>query len=676
MGEDAAGELVGHLVESGRTEVVRGDEGKYGRAGVGGPVHVADVNFVERSFADAEHQRTFFFEADVSGAFDQVRGDAVCNAGKGSHAAGNNDHGVGGIRTTRNVSADISVGLLMDFAGRVSEHLAHQVATAAEFEFFGNDAQGAAGGDEVDRLNAFVAFDSEQQVAEEQRPAGAGGGDGEILRWVGQLGGAPEVGGRGRPPHTCTSCKTPEHREPSAESQGRIRMKTASNPEGRRSAAQMHGLAAVRRELGPRDSASGRKYLREFAQAFRRYDAVLDTEQLNSKIVAADILLVGDYHALPASQRFATGLIEQVAHGRPVVLGLEAVLARDQRILEAWWRREIGEEELRQRLRFDREWGYDWDPCYELLTAARDHAEGIYGLDCMPRDDLRRIGGRDRHAAAKICEMRENHPGAFLVVLFGESHMAPQHLPRIIKEAAPEARILTVLQNLDALYWQAVEEQAAVVRIGEDAVCVFNSSPLEKYESYRLCFEKWNGAADDLPDFAPAVYNLIFSLAKSLGFRLDSPRNGTQPKYLADSLPEVVSVKEVASVADEDARAALEERGCVFVPATNTFLVREFQMAQAAEQSSRFLHHACRGMRAQPGPLSRQVENALAYFGSRLLCPAVGLESVRGSETGEALYQAYIAGRVTKAALRRAYLTPVEDSEQAQKVLATMQAAR
>lgn len=443
-------------------------------------------------------------------------------------------------------------------------------------------------------------------------------------------------------------------------------MKAASDTDTRRMAAQMHALAAVRREIGPRYSAGGRKYLREFAQAFRRYDAVLTCEELNSKIAAADLLLVGDYHALAASQRFAGGLIEQLASTRPVALGLEAVLSRDQRILDAWWRREIGEQELRQRLRFDREWGYDWDPCYELLVAARDHGEGIYGLDCMPREDMRRIGSRDRHAAAKICEMRERHPNAALIVLFGESHMAPQHLPRVLKQALPEARTLTILQNVDGLYWQAVEEQAQAVDLGNDAVCVFNSSPLEKYESYRLCLEKWNGAADDLPDFAPAVYNLIFSLAKSLGFRLDSPRNGTQPKFLADSLPEVISLPDGTAVSDE-IRASLETRGCVYVPATNTFLIREFQMAQAAEEASRFLRHACLGMKGQPGSANHQVEDALAHFGSRLLCPAVGLES--GSAAGESLYQAYIAGRVTPTALRRAFLARVENSVEAQNIL-------
>ncbi len=72
-----------------------------------------------------------------------------------------------------------------------------------------------------------------------------------------------------------------------------------------------------------------------------------------------------------------------------------------QHILEEWWRREIDEAELRQRIRFELDWGYDWAPFYELLVTAREHGEAIYGLDCMPREDLRKIGARDRHAATR-----------------------------------------------------------------------------------------------------------------------------------------------------------------------------------------------------------------------------------------------------------------------------------
>src|SRR5271167_2185087 len=230
-------------------------------------------------------------------------------------------------------------------------------------------------------------------------------------------------------------------------------MATTNTLGDRRNAVQRHALAGVQREVRATDSSGRRKYLRDFAQAFRSYDSVIDSRELAATVSSTDIVLVGDYHALPAAQRYAASLLEQraLAGDRPVVLGVETIFARDQHILEEWWRREIDETELRQRIRFDLDWGYDWTPFHELLVAARDHAEAIYGLDCMPRDNLRKIGARDRHAAAKIAEIRKLHPGAVIFALFGESHLAPGHLPRVLRKELRDAKILTVLQNVDAL---------------------------------------------------------------------------------------------------------------------------------------------------------------------------------------------------------------------------------
>ena len=73
----------------------------------------------------------------------------------------------------------------------------------------------------------------------------------------------------------------------------------------RRSAGQLHALAGVEREIRAQDSHSRRKYLREFNQAFQSYDSVLDSQQLQNALHAADIVLIGDYHALPGAQRCA-----------------------------------------------------------------------------------------------------------------------------------------------------------------------------------------------------------------------------------------------------------------------------------------------------------------------------------------------------------------------------------
>jgi len=430
-------------------------------------------------------------------------------------------------------------------------------------------------------------------------------------------------------------------------------MASTASLRSRRSAAQLHALVGVEREIRANDHNNRRKYLRDFSEAFRAYDSVLDSTQLQETVRAADVVLIGDYHALPASQAFAASLLAQRAQlaDRPVVLGLETIFSRDQHILDEWLRREIDEQELRQRIRFDLDWGYDWSPFYQLLEKAREHSAGIYGLDCMPREDLRKIGARDRHAADKIAELRERHPDAVIMVLFGESHLAPAHLPQLVRQLLEKDRVLTVLQNVDALYWRAAGERlenVEAVRVAEDVVCAFNSTPLEKYENYRLCLDRWGREGIGSPDLGPTIYNLIDGLLRFLDINRYSSHNGTQPKFLVDLLPEVYCRSSDGMLrrllsrkgVDEDEKKSMlrkvEERGSAYLPRVNAFYICEFQMMYAAEEVARFLHHACRGLPARvnghaPKLLewkqedlfyARALEHALAYFGSRVLCPA------------------------------------------------------
>jgi hypothetical protein len=516
-------------------------------------------------------------------------------------------------------------------------------------------------------------------------------------------------------------------------------MASTANLRARRSAAELHALAGVEREIRAVDAHSRRKYLREFNQAFRSYQSVLRPDGVQSAINSAGVVLIGDYHALPAAQRYAASLIEQRAMGgdRAVVLGVETVFARDQHVLDEWWRREIEDDELRQRIRFDLDWGYDWSPFYDVLVAAREHAEALYGLDCMPREDLRKIGARDRHAAAKIAEIRERHPEAAIFVLFGESHLAPGHLPRALREALPNERVLTVLQNIDPLYWRAAGEQAdkvEAVRVNDDAICVFNATPLEKYESYRLCLDQWSRCDKDR-DFAPTIYNLIDSLANFLEINRYSPHNGTQPKFLIDMLPEVhgqaseaslrrlLSRRGIGEAERELMLKSVEERGSAYLPQVNAFCIRDFQLVHAAEDVARFLHHACRGLPqrrngrpvidrdATPAEVGladefyvRTLQHAVAYFGSRLLypsrpaacsedapqlsraaCEKAAQLAARGGEEkldiaarewgyriGSQLYDAYLTGKVLPQGLRRLILAHLEEPGVARKVCATV----
>jgi uncharacterized iron-regulated protein len=432
-------------------------------------------------------------------------------------------------------------------------------------------------------------------------------------------------------------------------------MARSTHLRARRSAGQLHALESVERVIRAHDSHARRKYVQEFTRAFRAYESLLDETGVQELARDADVLLVGDYHALPIAQRYTATLFEAcaLAGQRPLILGLETIFSRDQHILNEWWRREISADELRTRIRFDRDWGYDWPPFYELLVAAREHGEAIYALDCMPREDLRKIGARDRHAAEKIAEIRARHPAAAIMVLFGESHLAPRHLPECLRQLLPDDRLLTVLQNVDALYWRVSGERqdhVPAVRVDRDTVCVFNATPLEKYENYRLCLERWR--QDEAgPDLVPTLYNLIEALARFFEMDRYSASNGTQPRFLVDLLPEVYGPASLALFRRRIERHAfsaehrsgidrlLEEAACFYCPELNSIVARQFHMLEASEAAARALHAASRGLprmtsgasRARdensPGPARDAfyravIEHALAYFGSRILHPS------------------------------------------------------
>jgi hypothetical protein len=244
-------------------------------------------------------------------------------------------------------------------------------------------------------------------------------------------------------------------------------------------------------------------------------------------------------------------------------------------------------------------------------------------------------------------------------------------------------------------------------------------------------------------------------MVRFLGINQYSSHNTTQPRLLVDLMPEVHSRSSDALLrrllsrkgfAAEHRRSLLRqvhERGSVYLPRINAVYVREFRMTSSAEDATRFLHQACRGLpnlsngkalgqrtaphaAAATQPLDKDdafyvavFEHALAFFGSRILYPAraalrdidianlfdVTREDLEhqtslpfadavetldfliqhreqdsraaqapaftgrkyeyvaeqlGYLTGNDLYDAYLEGRLTTAALRKLFLTHIE----------------
>jgi len=414
----------------------------------------------------------------------------------------------------------------------------------------------------------------------------------------------------------------------------------------RRTAAQQLALLQVKREIRATDPHGRLKYIRDFSEAFRDYRRTLSTPELKQYYSTADILLVGDYHALAASQEFAAGLIAQmVQDSHPLVLALEMVFSCDQYALDEWLRGEINDDDLRAGIRYDDEWGYEWEPVLSVMRQAKKYGCHIYGIDLKPRGNMRRISARDRHAAAQIAQIRRAHPGARVLTLFGEAHLAPNHLPQWLRALRPRDHVLTVLQNVDELYWKAAGEltdSVNAVQVADDVICVFNSTPLEKYESYRIYIGRWRTKPSE-PDLAPTFYNLVDSFLRSMGLEQYSPAAGSHASALVDAYPEVYAARGRREFEKLLARKAIPiterrpvlgklcHQGCVYSSKHRLFLVKRFQITQAAEEAVRFVQSECRGGSCAKGPWkgsSHQdqfyfdvMDRAFIAFGARVLLP-------------------------------------------------------
>ncbi len=414
----------------------------------------------------------------------------------------------------------------------------------------------------------------------------------------------------------------------------------------RQTAAQQLALLQVQREISATDPHCRLKYVRDFSEAFRDYRHPLPSAELKQQYSRADIILLGDYHALAASQEFAASLLAQLAQeAKPVVLALEMVFSRDQYVLDEWLRGEITDDELRYGIHYDDEWGYDWEPFLQVLLQAKKYGCSIYGIDLKPRGSMRRIAARDRHAAAQIAQIRRAHPEAQVLTFFGEAHLAPNHLPQWLRSLRPQDCILTVLQNVDELYWKAAGEltdSINAVQIADEVICVFNATPLEKYESYRIYLGKWRTAPSQ-PDLAPTFYNLVDTFLRSMGLEQYSPAAGSHASALVEDYPEVhartgarefekLLAKKAIPVSErKPVLEKLRRQGCVYSPKHNLLLVKRFQLTNAAEEAVRFVQNECRGAACSNGPWhgsSHQdqfyfdvIDRAFITFGARVLLP-------------------------------------------------------
>jgi hypothetical protein len=205
----------------------------------------------------------------------------------------------------------------------------------------------------------------------------------------------------------------------------------------------------------------------------------------------------------------------------------------------------------------------------------------------------------------------------------------------------------TVLQNVDALYFRAAGElrhRIEALQVDSRTVAVFNSTPVEKWQSYRYWLSRWRNESNTRSDFSPALYDLIEALLAFLQIGR-YPDEDSESRYFVDSYPEVANVrsleqarvlltrKTISKSVRERALEEVIEHGMCYVAELNLAVIRHFRMQSAARVVATFVHHACREFERSNVVVSieqaredvlygQALEHALTHFGARVLYPS------------------------------------------------------
>jgi len=422
----------------------------------------------------------------------------------------------------------------------------------------------------------------------------------------------------------------------------------------------------IRTDIGQIDTSPRHKYIENFTTEFATFEDICDLSEILAKASHSNLIWIGDYHALSRFQEFTATFVRDLYRLNPnISLGVEPVFGRHQKILDRWMQGRISEQAFLEQIRYSEDWGCDWESYSLLFDTARDLKIPIYGVDCHPRYDMRSIGRRDHRTARRIAGIVQNDPSRTLIIVFGESHLASKHLPGRVRAMLADKGVsrkeLLLLQNLDEVYWKLQKrglEDVRSVRLTEQQYCVFNATPIEKYESFRQYLYKCVDE-DATGVWTHFVHTLIDVTMEFMDLKRDESVLDSLPKVYSEISPsEFPQLLARYSVPANRVRLALDhfqESGTSYVPELNSIFIHRLHLTAAAEESTRFVHQLCRG--DLPVSLDRPggdqffvtvIERALGYFGSKLLDSSRdGIESLSKRVLSQISYNEQLARAVS-----------------------------
>ena len=399
------------------------------------------------------------------------------------------------------------------------------------------------------------------------------------------------------------------------------------------------------------------EYEAEVARRTKDFEDVISPEALIAEAALRDVVFIGDFHTLrPAQKTFvhlAEQLLDRAGYDRPTpgdtvrlrpAFALELVESEHQLALDTYlagrWT-QTKEKRFLERIVGPDHWVEgNWQNYKPILELARQHEIPVLGIEGRGGTRVRAradsLARRDQHMAEQIVEFLSEFPERPLLVLVGELHVAPPHLPARVRAVARARGLsapsqLVLYQNREEIHWQLVEQGRAdsveVVRIRTDEYCSVNTPPHIVQQSYL----NWLEADDTLID-SPRPAEKFEELARLIAVFLEIDLGDALEKvevFSAHDLSFLPRLRRSKSFSSRDVELIREQvlaSESYAIPEAGVVYLAQLSLNHISEEASHFLHYICAGAGREPADLidsfyARCLEEALGFFGSKVINP-------------------------------------------------------
>lgn len=388
----------------------------------------------------------------------------------------------------------------------------------------------------------------------------------------------------------------------------------------------------VRMRLGG-DDIELAKYRREYDKEFSKKWQASTREELYRRLQNSRLVLMGDFHALQQSQKTHLRVLKNFETTKELVLCLECFDAEDQPQVDKFMAGKMSEREFLKSIQWASKWGFPWDYMRPLIRWAQQNQVPVYALNrTMKRKTAASLRSRDHFAAQKLHSILAKHPEAIVFAIYGDLHLAQEHMPReILKLEGPgfRRRIFRLFQNAEKIYFRLLEQELEnsvdVVEISKDAFCLLNVPPWVKWQNYLMYLEQTYDLGldedEESIDYTDHISNYVKIISEELGHPLicnDLSVYTAQDQTFWQKL-EGFTPRELQWLEYQ-----VEEENSFYIPSLGIGYLARPTVNHAATLAAKYVHAKLSGTTKifadVPKDFLRQIWiEGMAYFGSKII---------------------------------------------------------